>query len=148
MKIWIFTGKHNSLCLFRYRQVIIIWSLGCLSWLFNNVKEWIWGKYTEVHWLSQVRRKQNSDRIMNILCMLDRPMQGNPDSGILGIGFRNPTNDWNPESKFHWQRIRNTVSALESMAWNPESKIVLGCVPLGWSRSGSLVIRDHLDHIL
>ena len=32
-------------------------------------------------------------------------------SGILGIGIRNATNDWNPESKFHWQR-------LESGTWN------------------------------
>ena len=23
-------------------------------------------------------------------------------SGILAIGIRNATNDWNPESKFHW----------------------------------------------
>ena len=29
-------------------------------------------------------------------------------------GIRNPTNDWNPESKFRWQR-------LESSIWNPES---------------------------
>ena len=31
------------------------------------------------------------------------------------------------------------------MAWNLESKIVLWCVPLGWSGSAS-VIRDHSDH--
>ena len=47
------------------------------------------------------------------------------ESGILGFGIRttvqgiqNPTDDWNPESKFHWQR-------LESSIWNPESKTVL-----------------------
>ena len=35
------------------------------------------------------------------------------ETGILGSGMRktaegirNPTYDWNPESKFHWQRIR------------------------------------------
>ena len=32
-------------------------------------------------------------------------------SGILGIGIWNATNDWNPESKFHWQRQ-------ESRTWN------------------------------
>ena len=32
-------------------------------------------------------------------------------SGILGIGIRNATNDWNPESKFQWQRQ-------ESGTWN------------------------------
>ena len=30
------------------------------------------------------------------------------------LGIRNPTNDWNPESQFHWQR-------LESSTCNPES---------------------------
>ena len=69
----------------------------------------------------------------------------NPESGIrdiflveaenLGLGIRNTaegirnfTNDWNPESKFHWHRIRNLgpgIWNLESMAWNPESKTVL-----------------------
>ena len=29
-------------------------------------------------------------------------------------GIRNPTNDWNPELNFHWQR-------LESSTWNPKS---------------------------
>ena len=45
------------------------------------------------------------------------------ESGILSFGIRNtlqririPTNDWNSESKFHWQR-------LESSTWNPESRI-------------------------
>ena len=41
---------------------------------------------------------------------------GIPGFGIrnTALGIRNPTNDWNPESKFHWQR-------LESSTWNPES---------------------------
>ena len=37
-------------------------------------------------------------------------------SGILGFGIRNPTNDWNQESRFHWQK-------LESSTWNLESGI-------------------------
>ena len=52
------------------------------------------------------------------------------ESGILGFGIRttvqgiqNPTDDWNPESKFHWQR-------LESSIWNPESKSALRLVKL------------------
>ena len=32
-------------------------------------------------------------------------------------GIRNPTNDWNPESKFHWNP--------ESVECDPESKAVL-----------------------
>ena len=41
------------------------------------------------------------------------------ESGILDFGIwntaqriRNPTNDYNPESKYHWQRIRNPVPRL------------------------------------
>ena len=38
-------------------------------------------------------------------------IMGNPaiflpvESAILGFGIRNPTNDWNPESKFHRQNM-------------------------------------------
>ena len=54
------------------------------------------------------------------------------ESGILGFwirntaqGIRNPTNNWNPESKFHWQRLESSTWNPESTEWNPESKIVL-----------------------
>ena len=67
-------------------------------------------------------------------------MQGNPDSKkilhvesrIVGFGIQNtpqriqnPTNDWNPESKFHLQRLETSTWKPESMAWNLESKTVL-----------------------
>ena len=60
------------------------------------------------------------------------------ESGILGFGIRdtaqeirNPTNDWNPESKFHSLEIRNPVRGIRnpdnlscgirnSGLWNPE----------------------------
>ena len=29
-------------------------------------------------------------------------------------GTRNPTNDWNPESKFHWKRIQNPESGIRN----------------------------------
>ena len=52
------------------------------------------------------------------------------ESGILGFwirntaqGIGNPTNNWNPESKFHWQE--SSTWNPESTEWNPESKIVL-----------------------
>ena len=59
------------------------------------------------------------------------------DFGVLGCGIRNtaegirnPINDWNPESKFHWQRIRKPVPGI----WNPrsgvQSKIVLDSLTL------------------
>ena len=57
------------------------------------------------------------------------------ESGILGFGIRNtarnPTNDWNPESKFHWQRLKSSTLDPESTAWNPESKTVLDSVAWG-----------------
>ena len=41
--------------------------------------------------------------------------------GILGFGIRNtaqgirnPTNDWNPESKFHLKKIRNLVPEIRN----------------------------------
>ena len=75
-----------------------------------------------------------------------RPMQKNPDSEFREIfacakknseenfafeirnttqGIRNPpTNDWNPESKFHRQKM-------ESSTWNTKSKAVLESLTLG-----------------
>ena len=40
-------------------------------------------------------------------------------------GIRNPTNDWYPESKFHWLILESSTWNPESMAWNPESRTVL-----------------------
>ena len=36
-----------------------------------------------------------------------------------------PTNDWNPESKFHLQKLESSSWNPKSTAWNPESKTVL-----------------------
>ena len=55
------------------------------------------------------------------------------ESEILGFGIgnsaqgiRNPTNDWNPNSKFFEQRPESsTWNSDQPTAWNPESKIVL-----------------------
>ena len=51
------------------------------------------------------------------------------ESGILGYGirntvqgFRNPTYDWNPESKSYLQGLESSTSNPESTGWNPESK--------------------------
>ena len=48
-----------------------------------------------------------------------------PESWALEsrIQFKNPTNDWNPESKFHWQRSVIQYMNKESTAWNPESRL-------------------------
>ena len=60
------------------------------------------------------------------------------ESGILGFGIRNtaqgirnPTYDWNPESKFHWQ-------SPESRIWNPRREVhnpglSLGFPYIGWT---------------
>ena len=68
------------------------------------------------------------------------------ESGILGFGIRNtapgilnPTNDRNPESKFHWQRLESSSWNLESTAWNPESKTVLDSLTLG---DGNFVTKN------
>ena len=54
----------------------------------------------------------------------------NPESWVCNPEYaqeiRNPTNDWNPESKFYRQ-------ILKSSTWNPESKTILD--PLIWSES-------------
>ena len=58
---------------------------------------------------------------------------GNPESDYR-------INDWNPESKFLWQRIKNPESRTwnpESTAWSPESKAVLD----------SLIWRNPVDLI-
>jgi len=84
-------------------------------------------------------------------------MQGNPDSGFREMfacaceirntaqGIRNPpTNDWNPESKFHRQKL----AELESSTWNPESKAVLDSLTLG-DESAFTVQLNHtiLSHV-
>ena len=51
--------------------------------------------------------------------LLDSRIQEMFACGIRNIAQRiqNPTNEWNPESKFHWQRIWNPC------AWNAESAV-------------------------
>ena len=67
------------------------------------------------------------------------PESGLPclESGILGFGNRttaqrilNPNNKWNPESIFHWQRIRN---AGNFCWWNPEASKFLLWKPESWA---------------
>ena len=36
------------------------------------------------------------------------------ESGIRGFRIRNPTNDWNPKSKFHGERIRNPIPRIRN----------------------------------
>ena len=59
-------------------------------------------------------------------CGIRNPRFWNPDHCS-----RNPTNDWNPESKFHWQRLESSTCNLESMARNPDSKTVLDSLTRG-----------------
>ena len=57
----------------------------------------------------------------------------NFDCGIqnTGQGIRNPTKDWNSESRFHWQRLESSTWNQESTAWNPESNTVLDSLTWG-----------------
>ena len=59
---------------------------------------------------------------------------------FLGFGTRNvaqesrnPTKDWNPESKFRCHRLESSTWNPEFAGWNPESKTVLDS--LTWSDS-------------
>ena len=68
------------------------------------------------------------------------PKSGNVllvESGILGFGIRNtaqsiwnPTENWNPESNFTFQRLESSIWNPESTMWNAESKAVLDCPTL------------------
>ena len=68
------------------------------------------------------------------------PKSGNVllvESGILGFGIRNtaqsiwnPTENWNPESNFTFQRLESSIWNPESTIWNAESKAVLDCLTL------------------
>ena len=59
------------------------------------------------------------------------------ESEILGFGIRNTaqgirnvTDDWNSESRFHWQRLESSIWNPESTTWNPESKTRLSWILL------------------
>ena len=69
------------------------------------------------------------------------------ESGILGFGvwntaqgIRNPTSDWYPESKFHWQILESSTSNPEPMTWNPESRTVLDSRYMGRFINSNLII--------
>ena len=53
----------------------------------------------------------------------------------IAQGIQNPANDWNSESKFHWQRLEFSIWNLDSTAWNPESITVLA-FPSTWGLGG------------
>ena len=64
--------------------------------------------------------------------------QASQASGILGFriqntaqGIRNRTNDRNPESNLHWQRLESSTWNPQSTAWGPES-IRLSWIPSTW----------------
>jgi len=69
----------------------------------------------------------------------------NPRFWNLEYSSRNPefTSDWNPESKFHSQRLESSTWNPESTAWNPESKTVLDSLTRGGSFFvGALVVGE------
>ena len=86
--------------------------------VFRNAEDWIW-------W-SRMSLFRNQGKFLLFESGIREIWVVEP--GILGFGIRNtdkgvrnPTNDWNSKSKFHWRKFRNP----ESMAWKPESKTVL-----------------------
>ena len=93
-------------------------------------------------WLSLTCRITCTDAYFSIApCKGIRiPKSGNVllvGSGILGFGIRNtaqwiwnPTENWNPESNFNFQRLESSIWNPESTVWNAESKAVLDCLTL------------------
>lgn len=64
-------------------------------------------------------------------------------------GIRNPTNKWNPESTFHWQRMWNLVHGIrnpEFTDWNPVSKTAFDYRRLAWG--DSRLIKDGFDRFI
>ena len=95
--------------------------------------------YVQMHWTSH-----HSTNIKNsgIASWNEIPESGKflpLESGILDFGIRNttqrirnPFNDWNPESKSHWERIQNRVPGI----WNPRRGIQnpnVSWIPLHWA---------------
>ena len=68
----------------------------------------------------------------------------NPDAELwlenTAQGIRNPSNDWNPESKFYWQRIRNPAPAIR----NPRCGRMSVWIPLHIRAWGGTFIRNLL----
>ena len=106
----------------------------CLLWLTHSLVLYMPNgpkKPLHVHDLAPSRRILNPESKKIVLA----------ESGIFrGFGIRNaaqgiqsPTNDWNPEPNFHWQRLESSTWNPESTAWNPESKTVLDS--LTWSKT-------------
>ena len=49
----------------------------------------------------------------NFCCGIWNPRLWN-STEYTSQGIRNPTNDWNPESKFHWLKIRNPIPGIRN----------------------------------
>ena len=92
---------------------------------------------------SHFSRGQNRKSLSTVFFLLRNQKetlatQANQESRILGFGIqntaqgiRNPTNDRNPESNFHWQRLESSTWNPQSTAWGPES-IRLSWIPSTW----------------
>ena len=58
--------------------------------------------------------------------------------------FRNPLHDWNPESKFYWQRLASSTCNPESTAWIGIQNPRLSWIPL-WGEFRSSSTRNQLN---
>ena len=127
-----------NLCFVLSSCLFTLFNLSGTELIINKtVKRWQWDETSTLDivvnkrkWLSNelscVTRAVYNRQFRNTFKYFEylAPRFGSPNVrkwGILGfgirntaLGIRNPTNDWNPESKFHWQR-------LESSTCNPES---------------------------
>ena len=68
------------------------------------------------------------------------------ESGVFGN--RNPAKDWDPESRFHWQRLQSSTWNPEFPAWNPEATTVLDSFTRGEKSLFQLLVSLAFDHEL
>ena len=92
-------------------------------------------KYVQMHWTSHHSTNIKNSGIASCIKENEIPESGKflpLESGILDFGIRNPFNDWNPESKSHWERIQNRLPGI----WNPRRRTQnpnVSWIPLHWA---------------
>ena len=119
--------------------------LGTPAWppfyCFRTPLWWTWHHVKMLQWFARMHNTvvvigTRQDAMIDTTIL--RIKLGIPESGkflpvesairdIFAYGIWNSSNYnvWNPESKFHWQRLESSTWNPESTAWVPESKTVL-----------------------
>ena len=120
-----FILRDSSFCSFGSRfSCLPSCSLVLFSWVFYNSENWPWtlSNLLGILWLVQ-QGNPESEKFL----LVDSRIRENFTCGLRNTtqGIRNLTNDWNPKSRFHRQRLESSTWNTNSTAWNPEFKTVL-----------------------